>query len=115
LVGLKSRALYRRISEAQDFHAESTTLPAKPNWMTNPPFRATMRAMILRLTFRAAACATILCAAGCVTPPKPTTDVLSETDEERAHRKVFKDDWWRPSVTKEDYDFFYKGFFWGGR
>lgn len=74
-----------------------------------------MPGMILRLLFRATACTAILCAAGCVTPPKPTTDILSETDEDRAHRKVFKDDWLRPSVTKEDYDFFYKGFFWGGR
>ncbi len=52
---------------------------------------------------------------GCVTKPHAETDVTAETDDQRSTRRVFQDDWLRPSVTKEDYDFFYKNFFWGGR
>lgn len=71
--------------------------------------------MTLQNTLRIATCASLFFIAGCVTPPKPIPDAFAQTDEERANQKVFKDDWLRPSVTKEDYDFFYKGFFWGGR
>lgn len=52
--------------------------------------------------------------AGCVTRPSADGDILSETDEQRSTRRIFKDDWLRPSITQEDYDFFYKNFFWGG-
>ncbi len=38
-----------------------------------------------------------------------------ETDEQRSSREVFRDDWLRPSITQEDYDFFYKGLFGSGR
>ncbi len=60
-------------------------------------------------------CLLLTALSGCVTKPRTGSDLTLETDEQRAHRKVFQEDWLRPSVTKEDYDFFYKGFFWGGR
>ena len=52
---------------------------------------------------------------GCVTKPPAHSDLTLETEEQKSHTRVFVDDWLRPSVTKEDYDFFYKNFFWGGR
>lgn len=60
-------------------------------------------------------CLLLLAVSGCVTKPQPHSDLTLETEEQKSHRRVFEDDWLRPSVTKEDYDFFYKGFFWGGR
>jgi hypothetical protein len=71
--------------------------------------------MTLRQILRSALCLCILPISGCVTKPSADSDVLSETDEQRSTRRIFKDDWLRPSVTQEDYDFFYKNFFWGGR
>ena len=52
---------------------------------------------------------------GCVTKQRAYSDLTLETEEQKSSRRVFKDDWLRPSVTQEDYDFFYKNFFWGGR
>jgi hypothetical protein len=71
--------------------------------------------MNVSLLFRVCVCLAVAGVAGCVTPPSADSDILAETDDQRSTRRVFKDDWLRPSVTKEDYDFFYKNFFWGGK
>lgn len=71
--------------------------------------------MIRRHFIRLALCLAFLPFAGCVTKPTTTSDITLETDEERATRKVFRSDWLRPSITQEDYDFFYKGLFGSGR
>lgn len=60
-------------------------------------------------------CLLLASLSGCVTKPRAHSDLTLETDEQRSTRRIFKDDWLRPSVTQEDYDFFYKNFFWGGR
>jgi hypothetical protein len=67
--------------------------------------------MTSRHIFRAALCAVFLPFSGCVTKDRLTSDLTFETDEQSSDRRIFKDDWIRPSVTKEDYDFFYKGWF----
>ncbi len=71
--------------------------------------------MIRRHFIRLALCLIFLSLAGCVTKPMASSDITLETDEERATRKVYKNDWLRPSVSQEDYDFFYKGLFGSGR
>ena len=71
--------------------------------------------MIRRHFIRLALCLIFLSLAGCVTKPMASSDITLETDEERATRKVYKNDWLRPSISQEDYDFFYKGLFWSGR
>lgn len=71
--------------------------------------------MLHRYFIRLAVCLVFLPFAGCVTKPTASSDITLETDEERASRKVFKNDWLRPSISQEDYDFFYKGLFGSGR
>lgn len=73
------------------------------------------RHMIHRHAIRTALCLALLPLAGCVTPPRKASDMTIETDEQRSTREVFRDDWLRPSITQEDYDFFYKGLFGSGR
>ena len=71
--------------------------------------------MIHHHAIRTALCLALLPLSGCVTPTRKASDMTIETDEQRSSREVFRDDWLRPSITQEDYDFFYKGLFGSGR
>ena len=57
---------------------------------------------------RVMTCLLALAVSGCVTPPpKPHP---GETEDERASREVFRENWIRPSVSQEDVDFYYRPF-----
>ena len=48
--------------------------------------------------------------AGCATKEEIAAKRRWETDEERATREVFRENWLLPSVSNEDKDFFYRPF-----
>lgn len=61
-----------------------------------------------------ALCILALAVPGCVTQPRRGIDRAGETEERRIHREVFYDNWFRPSVSEEDRDFYYRGFWKSG-
>ena len=48
--------------------------------------------------------------AGCATKEEIAAKRRWETDDERATREVFRENWLLPSVSNEDKDFFYRPF-----
>ena len=52
----------------------------------------------------------MLTLAGCATKEEIAAKRRWETDEERATREVFRENWLLPSVSNEDKDFFYRPF-----
>jgi hypothetical protein len=48
--------------------------------------------------------------AGCVTQSNHGINRENETDDQRIDREVFRENWIRPSVSQEDWDFFYRPF-----
>lgn len=55
-------------------------------------------------------CAIAVFLAGCVTQSQHGVNREGETEEQRIDREVFRENWIRPSVTQEDWDFFYRPF-----
>ena len=55
-------------------------------------------------------CALALLLTGCVTKSQHGISRPGETEDQRIDREVFRENWIRPSVSQEDWDFFYRPF-----
>ncbi|MEO6738621.1 MAG: hypothetical protein ABIP20_00105 [Chthoniobacteraceae bacterium] len=65
---------------------------------------------LLRLLPAFSALSLVLTFAGCASKDEIAAKRRWETQDERANREVFRDNWLLPSVSNEDKEFFYRPF-----